>query len=95
MSAFFVSILTSLNPNNFHICGMLKFCNLLLVIVVLMACSNKKTLFEQLPVSTTSIDFNNTIIESDSINVMDFENVYNGGGVGAGDFNNDGLEDLY
>lgn len=60
-----------------------------------IACQNKKTLFKQLPSSQTHIDFQNTIIESDSINVMDFENVYNGGGVGFGDFNNDGLQDIY
>ncbi len=65
------------------------------ILCLALACQNKKTLFKQLPSSQTHIDFKNTIIESDSINVMDFENVYNGGGVGVGDFNNDGLQDLY
>ncbi len=43
----------------------------------------------------TGIDFENTILQTDSINIIEQENVYNGGGVAAGDFNNDGLQDLF
>ena len=59
------------------------------------SCKNKDKLFTLHEPSDSGIDFENTIIESDSINVLDFENVYNGGGVGMGDFNNDGLQDVY
>jgi hypothetical protein len=45
--------------------------------------------------SHTSIDFNNKITENDSINPLDVVNIYNGGGVGIGDFNNDGKQDIY
>ena len=62
--------------------------------VLLVSCS-KPTLFEQVPSSKSGIHFSNQITETDSINVLDFENVYNGGGVGIGDFNNDGLQDIY
>ncbi|MEI8111327.1 MAG: VCBS repeat-containing protein [Chitinophagia bacterium] len=62
--------------------------------VLLISCS-KPTLFEQVPSSKSGIHFSNVITETDSINVLDFENVYNGGGVGIGDFNNDGLQDIY
>lgn len=60
----------------------------------LLSCQNK-TLFQQLPSSQTGITFTNTIIENDSINPIDVTNIYNGGGVGIGDFNNDGLQDVY
>ena len=59
------------------------------------SCKNNDKLFTLHEPSDSGIDFENTIIESDSINVLDFENVYNGGGVGMGDFNNDGLQDVY
>ncbi len=59
------------------------------------SCRNKHTLFTQISSEQSGIHFNNRITETDSINVLDFENVYNGGGVGVGDFNNDGLPDLY
>jgi len=66
----------------------------LLLSTVLFSCK-KHTLFEQISSSHSGIHFNNQIIENDSINPLDVTNVYNGGGVGVGDFNNDGLQDLY
>ena len=48
-----------------------------------------------LPSSETGIDFRNTIIEDDSINMFVNEYTYMGGGVGIGDFNNDGLQDVF
>lgn len=61
----------------------------------LVACRQEATRFVAVDARHSGIDFQNTIIENDSVNVLDFENVYNGGGVGVGDFNNDGLPDLY
>ena len=66
----------------------------LLLSTVLFSCK-KHTLFEQISSSHSGIHFNNQIVENDSINPLDVTNVYNGGGVGVGDFNNDGLQDLY
>ena len=65
-----------------------------LMTILFYSCSDK-TLFEQVNPSHSGISFNNSIPETDSINILDQENVYNGGGVGIGDFNNDGLQDIY
>ncbi len=43
----------------------------------------------------TGIQFSNRIIENDTMNILNFEYVYNGGGVGIADFNNDGLQDVF
>ncbi|MDP9080177.1 MAG: VCBS repeat-containing protein [Bacteroidota bacterium] len=67
---------------------------LLLFLLTTFACK-KPALFQQISSSHSGIHFNNKITENDSINPLDVVNVYNGGGVGVGDFNNDGLQDLY
>lgn len=53
------------------------------------------TLFEKISSSYSGVHFSNTIVENDTINPLDKLNIYNGGGVGIGDFNNDGLQDIY
>ncbi|MXV51843.1 RNA-binding protein [Pedobacter sp. HMF7647] len=63
--------------------------------VVIYSSCNRPTLFEQIPSSHSNIHFNNIITENDSINPIDNAYTYNGGGVGVGDFNNDGLLDIY
>ena len=55
----------------------------------------KNTLFQLLPASRTGIGFANKIFESDSLNILNQANIYNGGGVGIGDFNHDGLQDIF
>ncbi|HVG14321.1 MAG TPA: VCBS repeat-containing protein [Chitinophagaceae bacterium] len=56
---------------------------------------NTSPLFKLHPSSYTGVTFSNTLTESDSINILTQANIYNGAGVGVGDFNNDGLSDLY
>ena len=66
-----------------------------IILLFLISCKKKVTLFEEVPSSHSGIHFNNKIVENDSLNPLDVTNIYNGGGVGVGDFNNDGFQDLY
>ena len=43
----------------------------------------------------SGIVFTNTVQDNDSINILNYRNFYNGGGVAAGDINNDGLADIF
>lgn len=53
------------------------------------------SLFTLLSENKTNIAFQNTLKEGLNANVLVYEYLYNGGGVATGDFNNDGLQDLY
>lgn len=51
--------------------------------------------FSLLKASHTGIRFNNSIKDTKEKNILRYANFYGGAGVGVGDFNNDGLQDLY
>jgi hypothetical protein len=51
--------------------------------------------FTLMKASHTNIDFNNKLTENDSINFLINQYIYIGAGVGVGDFNNDGLQDIF
>lgn len=53
------------------------------------------TLFTKLDTAISGITFRNAITENDSVNLIADEYAYMGSGVGVGDFNNDGLPDLF
>ena len=57
-------------------------------------CKSKNTLFAKLDAHQSGIQFTNAINETDSTNSFINEFGYMGGGVGIGDFNNDGLKDI-
>ncbi|HTE29601.1 MAG TPA: VCBS repeat-containing protein, partial [Chryseolinea sp.] len=52
-------------------------------------------LFHLKDAALTGISFANTLIYTDTLTVLDFEYLYNGGGAGIADVNNDGLQDIY
>lgn len=51
--------------------------------------------FELVPPAKSGISFQNTLEESREWNLFNYLNIYNGGGVAAGDLDNDGLPELY
>ena len=69
-------------------------------IVLLMAsCGNPKptfpVLFKTLDDAETGLHFSNTLSPTNDFNIFHYMYFYNGAGVGAGDFNNDGKIDLF
>lgn len=60
-----------------------------------MSCGGESPLFVERTATHTGITFANNIITTDSFNAIFFEYIYNGGGVAAADFNNDGFVDLF
>ena len=77
-----------------------RFYLILLVISLLLlsSCrskSNKSFLFNVLDYKRTGLNFSNRLKPTKDFNVFKYMYYYNGAGVGAGDFNNDGLIDLF
>ncbi|MBL7727593.1 MAG: CRTAC1 family protein, partial [Dinghuibacter sp.] len=70
---------------------------LLLIIPLFISCNKKNNppAFELLTAKTTGLHFANNLHATDSFNMFNYMYFYNGAGVGAGDFNNDGLTDLF
>ncbi|MFD2934710.1 FG-GAP-like repeat-containing protein, partial [Spirosoma flavum] len=74
----------------------LSFALFVLLGWVTMACeSTSNQLFTLLPAEKTGITFANRITDNDSMSILDVEYFYNGGGVALGDFNKDGLPDVF
>lgn len=67
----------------------------LLLCCLLWNCQFEPKRFVQLQSKITGVTFKNTIVTNDSLNAMQYAYVYNGGGVGIGDLNGDGWEDLF
>ena len=82
---------------------LLKFLNVMnnffkigLASLLFFGCSKKQDqLFEKLSSDESNITFNNQLLDSKNISILDYLYYYNGGGVALGDINNDGLVDVY
>ena len=66
---------------------------------LIISCSEEKqetpTLFKITDASHTGISFTNSLKNTPELNILNYLYYYNGAGVAAADFNNDGLTDLY
>jgi hypothetical protein len=75
---------------------LLTFTLLVLLATTFVQCKKKHdTLFQLKQAEDTGVYFNNLVVESDSFNILTYEYIYNGGGVGIADFNNDGKQDIF
>ena len=75
----------------------LQFLLFSLSLFLAASCSNEKptnTRFELIN-SESGFTFNNIITESDYLNAYHFLYIYNGSGIGIGDFDGDGLQDIF
>jgi hypothetical protein len=73
---------------------------LFVAIWLMVSCTDSKkrsgeTLFKTMSADHTNIDFENSLTSTNEFNIYKYRNFYNGGGVGLGDVNNDGLLDIY
>ncbi|MEY4538760.1 MAG: hypothetical protein RLZZ306_517 [Bacteroidota bacterium] len=66
-----------------------------LILLIISNCKQETPLFELIDANDSGIHFINQITETDTLNPLRFEYIYNGAGVGVADFNNDGLTDVY
>jgi len=57
--------------------------------------NHKIPVFQKLSSGKTNVTFHNTLTETDTLNYFLYPYIYMGGGVSVGDFNNDGLTDIY
>ncbi|KPM48219.1 VCBS repeat-containing protein [Jiulongibacter sediminis] len=69
---------------------------ILVFTLLLVSCKedNNDSLFRLMTADETGINFSNDIRNTETFNIFNYRNFYNGGGVAAGDINNDGLTDL-
>lgn len=91
-------IFSVLNKNNFHSIRIPRHFIYALLLLLIFSCNSEEnitTLFVSKKADVTGIHFQNTITSTPELNILNYIYFYNGAGVAAADFNNDGLNDLY
>lgn len=79
----------------------MRFVFFLVIVILLVSCGKEgrpipdKPFFELLDASKAGISFDNQLVYSEDFNIYLYKSFYNGAGVGMGDFNNDGLQDIF
>lgn len=84
----------------------IQLCTIAVVLLLYTRCSddikeNKNiadgsaTRFELLTKDNSGFYFQNELRESEDLNILTYQYLYNGGGVAVGDLDNDGLEDIF
>jgi hypothetical protein len=73
---------------------------LIVIFCIFFSCKPEKInhegpLFQKLSSAKTNVTFHNTLTETAAFNYFLYPYIYMGGGVSVGDFNNDGLTDIY
>lgn len=80
-------------------CYRMNLYPILFLLMSFFSCSknenSKPALFEALTPARTGLNFINKLTPTPAFNMFKYLYYYNGGGVGAGDFNNDGMVDLF
>lgn len=70
------------------------------ILTLIVSCTKQRALddskrFVLLPSEKTNVRFANQIESTPNLNILNYIYFYNGSGVAAADFNNDGLQDIY
>ena len=87
------------NKNDFKKMIQYHYLSLFLIGIILFGCTSKakvgQSLFEVLDHTQTNLHFSNKLKPTPEFNMFNYMYFYNGAGVAAGDFNNDGKTDLF
>jgi len=75
--------------------GWVCICSLLCFLSACKPAATGPSLFDVLDDNATGLHFTNKLTATPQFNLFRYMYFYNGGGIGAGDFNNDGLTDLF
>jgi hypothetical protein len=68
---------------------------LFIIAALMVSCESGDRMFSAISPESSGVLFSNSIDEDKKVSILDYLYYYNGAGVGSGDLNNDGLNDLF